>query len=135
MQISPINKSNPIGKTNPNFQAELYITKAAKSVMRYGLKTSRWDIAMLERNLTKKLANEAPYSDVFIVDKISKDTERFHSNSPFNYGYETPQLEVRLQDKVTGFFFNTERTISQITEDLYNSYKHVRYLQHYAPKD
>ncbi len=134
MQISPINKSNHAGQTNPNFQAELYITKAAKSVMRFALKTSRWDIAVLERDLTKKLADEVPYSDVFIVDKISKDTEKFHSYSPFNYGYERPQLEVRLQDKVTGFFFNTERTISQITEDLYNSYKHVRYLQHYAPK-
>ena len=128
MRISPINN-----KSNPGFNANLYITKEAKALMRNSLNTSRWDVFKLELKLSSKLADEVPQSDTCVIDKISKKLRDELPVSPFNYGYEKPQFEVRIQDKVTGFYFNTRRTISQIAEDMYNAYKHVRYLKHYAP--
>lgn len=45
----------------------------------------------------------------------------------------TENLELGINRSKCGFYFNNERTAEEISEDLYNAYKHVRYLEHYKP--
>ena len=48
---------------------------------------------------------------------------------PIN-GYE--DLELSINKSSSGFMLNTDRTIYQIADDLYNTYKRVRYLEHFS---
>lgn len=41
-------------------------------------------------------------------------------------------LEICINTSKTGFFYNDNHSADQISDDMINAYKHVRYLEHYA---
>ena len=74
---------------------------------------------------------------VFIRDQI-------RGSSPYLYmgGYhdaparticdfKREDLEIAINNSKSGFCYNDNRSEEQIAEDMYNTYKHVRYLEHY----
>ena len=50
--------------------------------------------------------------------------------------YETtasPDLEVVINNKIkVGFYYDDRRSVSELAEDFFNTYKHLRYLAHYS---
>lgn len=52
--------------------------------------------------------------------------------APYYPEYHNENLEIAINKSKTGFYYNDERSEEQIAEDLFNAYKHVRYLEHYA---
>ena len=57
-----------------------------------------------------------------------------HSPSTVHY-MSDENMEVAINKSRSGFLYNDDRYASQIAEDLYNTYKHVRYLEHYKAID
>ena len=48
--------------------------------------------------------------------------------------WEKENLEIAINNSKTGFYYNDARPEETLGEDMYNAYKHVRYLEHYSEK-
>ena len=74
--------------------------------------------------------------NVFVRDTVKKcgPYGEFEEPVPAPYypEYRNENLEIAINKSKTGFYYNDERSEEQIAEDLFNAYKHVRYLEHYA---
>lgn len=45
--------------------------------------------------------------------------------------YSSENLELAINESKCGFYYNDDHSKEQIAEDLFNAYKHVRYVEHY----
>ena len=73
-----------------------------------------------------KIADEFPKDELLVFDAIRSGTK---DDSPFLYGYEHPNTELRLRDKTVDFYYNPGLiSESNQVDYLYGAYKHLRYL-------
>ena len=50
------------------------------------------------------------------------------------YGPKKANLELQIGNTNTPFYYNKESSEDELVEQLYNGYKHTRYVEHYTPK-
>lgn len=137
------------------FKARLLVHNSARKVGLRKLDRFQWDemIALFKDKLRKDPVkpNDLVQLRAFPSNKIpgsvytgkSKRVEFMYSSYSTerreNYQMavrEEPinnleDLELSINNSSSGFMLNTDRTIYDIAEDLYNTYKRVRYKEHF----
>lgn len=76
------------------------------------------------------------YAGKFVPDVIERPYSAPLVLSPYTaHTMEKENMEIAINLSRSGFLYNDERSAKQISEDMYNTYKHVRYLEHYKAID
>lgn len=122
MNVTPINSFNRVQR--PSFNASLYVQPGTRT------KTddSDWHFDMVMDEFKKKLADDPLHpEDVVVVSPI-----KHKSQVKTSYGAADANLKIAIDNYSSAFLYNQYMPYSRIAEDLYNTYKHVRYLRHYA---
>lgn len=123
MRIAPVNTFSR--NYSPNFNASLYVQSGSYA------KSGESTYDSFQRVMDKfkeKLAKDPLHpEDLVVVSPIKH-------NSPVktSRGIVDANLKISIDDYSSDFYYNPSRYSSDIAEDLYNTYKHVRYLRHYA---
>lgn len=123
MRISNIGQNYQDYK--PSFNAKLVVKDDAFRLIKNETYTN---FKSVMDSFRKKLASD-PINpeDTVIVSTIKHD-------SPVKTfsGDQNANLKVAIDDCSSNFYYDSKRYNSQLAEDLYNTYKHVRYLRHYS---
>ena len=123
MRIAPISLNNTNYK--PNFNASLYVQSG--SYAKSG-ETTYDSFQRVMEKFREKLAKDPLHpEDLVVVSPIKHKTLVKTSR-----GSVDANLKIAIDDYSSDFYYNPYRNASDIAEDLYNTYKHVRYLRHYA---
>ena len=162
MKVENITSSKNHVQTNINFNAMLRVKDCALAASKAMPEKFQYVVALLRKKLSadplnasdvvelralKGIGNEIPTGETYqkgswvgdgygkVFKPEVKRTGYGCGNCEPVYGYvtNTENLELGINKSKCGFYFNDKHTAEQISEDLYNAYKHVRYLEHYKP--
>jgi len=109
----------------PSFNAKLVVKDDAFKLIK---NENYSNFRTVMDSFRKKLASD-PINpeDTVIVSSIKHDSPvKTYS------GDQNANLKVAINEYSSNFYYNPRRYNSQIAEDLYNTYKHVRYMCHYS---
>ena len=133
MNVSPVRgvgfstskKMDQTVNNQPNFQATLRVSKNLVNEIS-GETESRFKTIM--NRLAYKLSNETlnPEDTVVVSHAIGNTT------IPVKGGIKG-NLSVSINNTFADFYYDAANSVSRLVEDLYNTYKHVRHLEHYKP--
>ena len=122
MNIAPISILNSTYK--PNFNASLYVQSGSYA------KTDETSYDSFQRvmdKFKKKLAQDPLHpEDLVVVSPIRHDSPVKTARGTVN-----ANLKISIDDYSSNFYYNAYCSSDTIANDLYNTYKHVRYLRHY----
>lgn len=112
-------------ETQPNFKAHLKVSSTAEGAIKGSLSKFREACYLLGQKLESETLHR---SDVVWITQIYRNAESIPTG-----GLKTAKenLEISINDSRTGFYYNEDRSTEQIAEDMFNAYKHVRYVEHY----
>ena len=71
------------------------------------------------------------YGQTFVPETTTYSNGEPVYATEYTYDFKPENLELSIKNSSTGFYYNDSRSKEQIAEDLFNAYKHVRYLAHY----
>lgn len=132
----------PIETKSPTFKAKLVVAndaycavKSTKNKFERAVEHFRHKLALDTINpedtvILRKLVGKAKEVYTGGVGNMSKN-----AGSATVSAWEKENLEIAINNSRTGFYYNDYRSEEAIGEDMYNAYKHVRYLEHYAGKN
>ena len=125
MRIAPISSLNSPNNYKPNFNAALYVQQGSYAKADE-ITYDRFSTVM--DKFKKKLADDPLHpEDVVVVSPIKHNTEVKTARGKVN-----ANLKVSIDEYSSDFYYNSDRSTDSIAQDLYNTYKHVRYLRHYT---
>lgn len=112
-------------ETQPNFKAHLKVSSTAEEAIKGSLSKFREACYLLGQKLEAETLHK---SDVVWITRIYRSAKSVPTGE---LKTSKENLEIAINDSSTGFYYNDTRSTEQIAEDMFNAYKHVRYVEHY----